>query len=229
VIDRRRAPPPKAGQDSKPGKSAGKGAAKKAKLKKRRLPGFTLVLATDRPKPLVNALQKRIPTRLHLSPYPLEEMKAIVKLIATEEKVLLSPHAARRLARASQGLPRRAKHLLVLLRLYTPKARPQIGTPDVARFLRDHGIDRDGLGPKEQKYLSFLKAGGKASLDTLALYLGTDREDVQFQVEPILVRMKLVDISPSGRQLTPEGRRRVAQAVRRPKKAVVKTACGEEE
>jgi Holliday junction DNA helicase RuvB len=228
VIDRRRAPyPGKAKQKGRAG-GAGKGPAKDAKVKKKRLPPFTLVLATDRPSHLENALQKRIPTRLHLTPYPLNEMKEIVELIAAKERVLLSPQAARRVAVASFGLPRRAKHLLVKLRLFARAERPQIGVPDVAEFLRAHGIDRDGLGPKERKYLRFLQKAGKASLTTLAQFLGTDDEDVRLQVEPPLFRKGLIDISSSGRRLTDRGRKRAAMMKRR-RQAPVTTSEEEEQ
>lgn len=227
VIDWRRAPSLVKTKRKGRTSGAGKGPVKEPKVKKKRLPPFTLVLATDRPSCLLNALQKRIPTRVHLTPYRLKEMKEIVELIAAQERVLLSPQAAERLAEASHGLPRRAKHLLVKLRLFAKVERPKLSVNDVARFLRAHGIDRDGLGPKERNYLRFLRNVGRASLETLAQYLGTDRDDVLLQVEPPLVRKKLVVVSSSGRRLTDLGRKRAARKQRRRQAPV--TASNEEE
>jgi Holliday junction DNA helicase RuvB len=228
VIDRRKAPMPASAKEKGRSTGGAQASAKETKIKKKRLTPFTLVLATDRPSYLLNALQKRLPTRLHLTPYPLKEMKEIVELIAAQEAVLLSPQAARRLAQVSHGLPRRAKHLLVKLRLFARVDRPKIGVADVAEFLQAHGIDRDGLGPKEQRYLRFLRKAGKASLETLAQYLGTDRDDVLLQVEPPMVRKKLVVISSSGRQLTDLGRERAAQKQRR-RQAPVTTSNEEDQ
>lgn len=216
VIDRGKAPRPGTGLPAKKGAAAKATAGKggKGKSKSRRLPPFTLVLATDRPSHLVNALQKRMTTRLDLTPYPLKEMKEIVEIIAAKEQVLLSPQAARQVARVSHGLPRRAKQLVQKLRLFA-RSDEKVSVGDVHEFLRAHGIDRDGLGPREQRYLRFLKGLGKASLDTLAQYLGTDRDDVLLQVEPPLVRKKLVVITASGRRLTEKGKERVAGMKRR--------------
>ncbi len=201
AIDRLRVPPP----ETKAPKGAQKQTGKKAKV--RRLKPFTLVLATDRPGYLLGALKKRCPTRLHLTPYVLKEMKEIVATIASELEVLLSPQATRRLARVCHGLPRQAKHLLTKLRLFFTTEGRKISVGNVEEFLRAFHIDAHGLGPVEHRYLRFLRKNGRASLETLAQYLGTDRDEVLLQLEPILVRKGLVDISSSGRRLTPKGRK----------------------
>lgn len=82
---------------------------------RRQLQPFTLVLATDRPGLLLNALHKRIPIAIHFQPYSESELKEIVAAIATQCNMLLTPQAARVLAAACGSLPRMAKlHLLNL-------------------------------------------------------------------------------------------------------------------
>jgi Holliday junction DNA helicase RuvB len=185
---------------------------------------FTLVLATDRPGELLNAMKRRFPVSLHLPPYALHEMKEIVAVIAANLKVLLSPQATRLLAEVCHGIPRAARHLLERLRHACPTEGRQISSAEVTRFLRDRRIDRHGLGPAERRYLYFLDAKERASLETLALYLGTDRDEVLRQVEPVLVRKRLVDISPSGRRLTPRGTKWVDAARRRRRRARARRA-----
>jgi Holliday junction DNA helicase RuvB len=78
----------------------------------------TLVFATDRPGKLLNALHKRIPSTVCFERYPEGEMKEIVARVAERRSLLLSPQAARRLAKACNGLPRRAEHHVQKLRLF---------------------------------------------------------------------------------------------------------------
>jgi len=84
------------------------------------VPPFTLVLATDQPGSLKNALRKRIPTEVHLNPYPDAEMKVIVERVAAKEGILLTAQGASLLARTCHGLPRIAEHRVRKLRYYFP-------------------------------------------------------------------------------------------------------------
>jgi Holliday junction DNA helicase RuvB len=168
---------------------------------------FSLVLATDRPGQLLNALKKRLAIRVHLDPYPTHEMRDIVAVAATEQGVLLSPQAVGLLVRVCHGLPRQARHLLQQLRLFFPDDHRQLGVREVAGFLKDFGIDRRGFHRLHRKYLRFLDANQAASLATLARHLGTDPDEVESQIEPPLIEQGLIDIGSSGRVLLERGRR----------------------
>jgi holliday junction DNA helicase RuvB len=189
----------------KPSSKGSKG--KQMTPKTRHLEPFTLVLATDRPGQLLNPLKKRFPTKLHLTPYPSKEMKEIVAVVAAESEILLTPQATSRLAMACHGLPRKATHFLQKLRLFYPPQPRDISIKQVERFLRAFHIDEHGFGPEERKYLRFLRRNGKASLETLAQYMGTDRDEVLRQIEPTLVRKGLVSVASSGRRLTAKGQK----------------------
>lgn len=191
----------------------------------------TLVFATDRPGKLLNALHKRIVNRVHFDPYSLPEMKEIVELVASrplpragaanrpegdedgqagslqrDGGVLLSPQAARRLAAVCNGLPRRAEHYVGQVRFHFPDAeRRQLSVADVNTFLESWGIDEDGLGKQERRYVRFVSREGSASLETLASVLGCDTEYVKAQVEQPLRYRGLIRIKSSGRVLTKAG------------------------
>src|SRR5262249_20812118 len=79
---------------------------------------WTLVLATDQPWRLLDALLKRIVIQVFLGFYSPRELREIVAALAAREKLLLSPQATGLIAKMSRGLPRRAEHLLRELRLY---------------------------------------------------------------------------------------------------------------
>jgi Holliday junction DNA helicase RuvB len=97
-----------------------------------------------------------------------------------------------------------------MLRHFQPTGAGALRTQEVKEFLRVHLIDADGLGETERNYLTVLRERGRASLDTLALQLGLDRDEVQHQLEQVLVRLGYVDITSKGRMLTPMGEQRIA-------------------
>lgn len=166
----------------------------------------TVMLATDRPGKLLNALDKRMELTIPLGYYTQPEMKAIVERIATDLNLLISPQAANHFARVSWGLPRKAKYLLQNLRRHFLDAENrQIGMADVREFLLAFGIDLRGLGKTERDYLRFLNRVKKASLDSLASHVGYDGDYVRYQIEPILRRAGLIIIGTGGRKLTDKG------------------------
>lgn len=173
----------------------------------------TIVLATDQPGRLSNALHKRIAVNIALHYYPETELKEIVDRLATDLDILISPQAARLIAQVSGGLPRKAKHHLQNLRRQIPGAeKRQIGVPQVARFLREFGVDQKGLAEQEKTYLSHLQDAGSASLESLAFCLGLDTRFVRSQIEPLLIQQhRLVVIGPGGRRLTLAGKQWIEQ------------------
>jgi len=173
---------------------------------------ITLVFATDKPGQLMNALLKRIPTTVRFRPYPEDEMREIVARIAARRNVLLTPQAARQLARVCHGIPRRAEHRVNDVRLhFADSERRQLGQSDVLKYLRDNSIDADGLGEDEHSYLDFLSRNGSASLEALAGYLGIDQDFLKNQVEQPLRYRGLITVRSSGRMLTEAGKERVGR------------------
>jgi Holliday junction DNA helicase RuvB len=171
-----------------------------------RVEPHTIILATDRPGSLLNALQKRMALQVSLALYDLRELKEIVDRQASDMDILISPQAARLIAQVSAGLPRRAKHHLENLRRHMPIGQSQEFTlQHVRRLLAAFRIDDQGLGERERDYLSYLAEVGSASLESLALYLGIDSMFVRQQIEPVLQRQRLIVIGPSGRKLTASG------------------------
>lgn len=169
---------------------------------------WTLVLATDQPGRLLDALQKRIANAIHLPYYDLRELKEIVEFQASEANLLISSQAAKLVAEVAAGLPRRSKLLLGKLRLFFPASESeQLTLSQVRQFLDDAGYDDGGLDPLERRYLETVAGLGGASLETIALTLGTDAIYIRRQVEAALVRRGLVEIAHGGRRLTPQGRR----------------------
>lgn len=187
------------------------GLAKAAGAQRVAIPTWTLVLATDQPGKLLDALYKRIVITVELDLYTTTELKEIVEVAAARIGLQLSPQAARVIAEASHGLPRRAEHHLMKLRLHFPAADRPLGRAEVSEYLRSFELDESGLGRLGRRYLVTLREMGSASLESLARILGTDTDYVKKQVECVLLRRGLIGIDSSGRKLTTKGREWVAR------------------
>jgi len=168
---------------------------------------FTLILSTNQSGKLLDALLQRVPLRFTLVPYTEREMRVIIQNYAAELGILLSTQAVTRLAQASRGLPRTARHRLEVL-------KNAIGCPDKAvtktqvdKHLRLHGIDDDNLTEDDRRYLGVLagRGGAPSSLRTIALAMGLDGETLRREVEPYLIQRGWVSIESSGRCLTQQG------------------------
>jgi Holliday junction DNA helicase RuvB len=202
AIDRKSIPAP-----------GGKGSERETEGDKRiALPPWSLALATDQPGRLLDALLKRVVLPVYFDYYPARELKEVVADLATRSNILVSPQAAGLVARVACGLPRKAKLLLQNLRLFHPDAETkQLGIEHVREFLGAIGTDQTGLGPMEVRYLEAVADLGGASLESIALVIGTDKTFVRRQIEAPLVRRALVTIAPGGRRLTPSGQKWVEE------------------
>ncbi len=178
------------------------------------VPPFTIIVATDQPGKLTNALRQRIVLTFHLTRYCDPEMRVIVGNRASELGLLLSSQAITRLAEASRGIPRRAGHLLASLKTCVGDCEAAITRPQVRTHLEELGIDEDNLTREDRLYLAILaqNAGAHVSLDTIALRMGLDAQCVRRDVESYLAQhYGWVLIEPSGRRLSDSGLQHVAK------------------
>jgi Holliday junction DNA helicase RuvB len=174
----------------------------------------TLVLATDQPGKLHNALQKRMAVTITLTYYSTREMRQIINRLLADMGMLMSPQGANMLAGICFGVPRRAQHHLNNLRRhYAELNTQQFGITEVRKYLDDSGFDANGLNSASQRYLRVLAVQERASIETLALAIGSDATYVRQQIEPILVQAGYVSISSGGRRLTAAGTKLTLNAI----------------
>jgi Holliday junction resolvasome RuvABC ATP-dependent DNA helicase subunit len=168
---------------------------------------ITVILATNQPGKLLQALRKRMEHTISLSEYSRAELVEIVAAAASKQELSLSPQAMGRIAVVSQGQPRRVEQMLRGMRrhFYADMKSRQLSVDDVRRFLADAGIDARGLDAQQQLYLRKLAKLRAASLATLANLLGSDPDDVANYVEPGLIKLGYVRIGQAGRELTQVG------------------------
>jgi len=171
-----------------------------------KIPAFTLIAASDQIGKLKNALLQRMPLRFCLRDYTEAEMKVIVANYAASIGILLSPQAAKRLGKASRGVPRRARHLLHSLHTCLENTSQTVTMSMADKHLKSVGIDKDDLTEHDRLYLGILaRRGGFVSLESIAIQLSLDAETVMHQVEPFLTRMEVISVDRRGRTLTDKG------------------------
>lgn len=151
------------------------------------LPYWTMVGATTEcilPKPF----QDRFPLQFTLEPYTLEQMALIIKRSYPKMK----DEWAKAIAQRSRGIPR--------LALSYSESVELMGSLDYFDIM---GIDELGLNELDRRYLDALRKGeGRAlSLSTLGAMVGEQPRNLASLVEPILLKLGLIAISPKGRVL----------------------------
>jgi Holliday junction DNA helicase RuvB len=175
---------------------------------------FTLILATNEPGCVKPALRGRLRS-IEFAPYSPRELTAIAKKAADDDKLEVTPQAARILAAAAQGSPRKIHRRLQDLKLFWSHAK-RFRQRHVEDLLRHEGIDHHGLTPNQRQYLKLLSAtpGSALSLQSLATTLGCGPKYVQEEIEVFLVAKGYVQVaSGAGRKLTAEGRQMVREAI----------------
>lgn len=176
------------------------------------IPEWTLVVATDQPGRLKNALHQRLVLRFTIESYTEAEMRVIVGNRAAEMGVLLSPQACRRIAQAARGVPRRAGHALQSLRTVLGDPGVTVTRAMANRHLASLGVDGDNLNQNDRNYLACLaRREGSVSVETLALHLGLDDITLKRDIETYLTQMGLINVDSRGRSLSEQGKAFVAE------------------
>ena len=173
------------------------------------LPPFHLIAASDRSGKLLTPFKRRFALTLQFDAYSTRELDAITRQRATELGMVLSPQAAKLLARTSRGIPRLVGQRLRLLRdFYGTRPPNEFDLPHVRKFLNSLGVDNCGLNRSDRKYLvvAFEQGDEGVSLRTLAARLEIDSDSVFRDVEPFLMREGLLAIQQRGRVLTAAGK-----------------------
>lgn len=158
---------------------------------------FTIVGATTELEKIIKPLRDRFVHRPKFEEYTDDEMALIVTRMSDRIGTDISNHHAKVLGRASAGVPRQAKTLV-----YTAR---DLGTNDPDKVLHTCGITKDGLTEDHIDYLRAIDSMGQiAGVDVISNYTGQPK-DIILDLEKLLVRKRLIEYSPKGRQLMIKG------------------------
>jgi Holliday junction DNA helicase RuvB len=174
------------------------------------LPRFTLVGATTRSGMLTQPLRARFGIHCTFEFYGVAELERILLRSAERMALVVTPDAARELARRCRGTPRIANRMLRRVRDFAQVEGD--GTVDVALVRMALGrlhVDEVGLDKLDIRLLEticFKFGGGPVGLDTLAASLGEARDTIEDTAEPYLLQQGFVMRTPRGRVITERGR-----------------------
>lgn len=173
------------------------------------LPKFTLVGATTRSGLITKPLRDRfgIPTRLEF--YTTEELTEVVRRGARLLDLNMSEDGAREVASRSRGTPRIAGRLLRRVRDFALVAeRDTVDAVAADAALTRLQVDNLGLDTMDRRYLMCIGdtyTGGPVGIETLAAALSEPRDAIEDIIEPYLMQAGLVQRTPRGRMLSPDG------------------------
>ncbi|MCF6215475.1 MAG: Holliday junction branch migration DNA helicase RuvB [Emcibacter sp.] len=173
------------------------------------LPPFTLIGATTRSGLLTTPLRDRfgIPTRLEF--YSAEDLETIVRRAARVLKVEMTSDGALEIARRARGTPRIAGRLLRRVADFALVRADGGVNREVADLALDMlEVDKRGLDAMDHKYLKCIGVnynGGPVGIETLAAALSEPRDAIEEIIEPYLIQTGLVQRTPRGRMLSPQG------------------------
>jgi len=173
------------------------------------LPPFTLVGATTRSGLITKPLRDRfgIPTRLEF--YTTEELTEVVRRGARLLDLKMTEEGAREVAARSRGTPRIAGRLLRRVRDFALVAEKDVvDAPHADAALTRLQVDNLGLDTMDRRYLKCIGEtymGGPVGVETLAAALSEPRDAIEDIIEPYLMQIGLVQRTPRGRMLSPDG------------------------
>lgn len=175
------------------------------------LPKFTLIGATTKAGELSGPLRDRFGIIHRLEFYNFEELSKVVKRTADILDIKITDDGAEVIAKCSRGTPRIANRLVKRVSDFAIVKYDGTITGEVAKeSLKALKIDEYGLDSTDRALLKMIVEkydGGPVGINTLAAALGEDIRTLEDVCEPYLLQIGLLQRTPQGRKISPEGYR----------------------
>jgi len=173
---------------------------------KLQLPHFTLVGATTRAGALTSPLRERFGIVARLNFYTDSELEQIVLRSAGILNIVIDQAGAREIAHRSRATPRVANRLLRRVRDYAEvKGDGRISEEIAGKALEMFEVDGMGLDNMDRKILTTIIekfSGGPVGLETIAVAVGEETENITDVYEPFLIQSGFLERTPRGRMAT---------------------------
>ena len=165
---------------------------------------FTLIGATTEAGMLLRPFYDRFIHHFTLENYSIEELVEIIKNSCRKLKVSIDYSAVKDIAKRSRFTPRIANSLLQWCRDYACQGSAQhiITQRMVESAMNLKKIDEIGLDKSDREYIMVLKRAGKPmGLNTIVASTGLSKETVEWQIEPYLLKLGIIEKGQKGRSL----------------------------
>ena len=173
------------------------------------LPKFTLIGATTKAGELSSPLRDRFGMIHRLEFYTIEELTKVVLRTAKIIDVSITDDGAKAIAIRSRGTPRIANRLVKRVSDFAIVKYDGIIDEKVANESLDIlKIDEFGLDKTDRALLNLIIEkydGGPVGIETIAAALSEDVRTIEDVCEPYLLQAGLLQRTPRGRKVSPEG------------------------
>lgn len=187
------------------------GKSQTAKTLRVPLPKFTLIGATTKAGELSSPLRDRFGMIHRLEFYTLDELKQVVLRTAGILEIKITEEGAAAIARRSRGTPRIANRLVKRVADFAIVKYDGMIDEVVANESLDLlKIDEFGLDTTDRALLNLIIEkydGGPVGIETIAAALSEDVRTIEDVCEPYLLQAGLLQRTPRGRKVSPEGYR----------------------
>ena len=187
------------------------GKSQTAKTLRVPLPKFTLIGATTKAGELSGPLRDRFGVIHRLEFYSPEELADVVKRTSKILDINITESGAMAIARRSRGTPRIANRLVKRVSDFAIVKYDGIIDERVAEESLDTlKIDAFGLDNTDRALLNLIidkYDGGPVGIETIAAALSEDVRTIEDVCEPYLLQSGLLQRTPRGRKVSPEGYR----------------------
>lgn len=187
------------------------GKSQTAKTLRIPIPKFTLIGATTKAGELSSPLRDRFGMIYRLEFYTIEELTQVVLRTSKILEVDITPEGAKAIARRSRGTPRIANRLIKRVSDFAiVKYNGTIDETVANESLDLLKIDEFGLDNTDRALLNLIIEkydGGPVGIETIAAALSEDVRTIEDVCEPYLLQAGLLQRTPRGRKVSPEGYR----------------------
>lgn len=179
------------------------------------LPKFTLIGATTKAGALSGPLRDRFGIIHRLQFYSIEELSKVINRTASILEIKITDDGAEAIAKRSRGTPRIANRLVKRVSDFALIKFDGVITKDVANYSLDIlNIDEFGLDMTDRALLNLIIEkydGGPVGIETIAAALSEDVRTLEDVCEPYLLQAGLLQRTPRGRKVSPEGYRHLGK------------------
>ena len=187
------------------------GKSQTAKTLRVPIPKFTLIGATTKAGELSGPLRDRFGMIYRLEFYTVEELALVIKRTATILNINITDSGAKAIAMRSRGTPRIANRLVKRVSDFAIVKYNGVIDEKVANESLDTlKIDEFGLDNTDRALLNLIIEkydGGPVGIETIAAALSEDVRTIEDVCEPYLLQAGLLQRTPRGRKVSPEGYR----------------------
>ena len=181
------------------------------------LPKFTLIGATTKAGELSGPLRDRFGIIYRLQFYTIEELSKVITRTASILDIKITEDGAKAIAKRSRGTPRIANRLVKRVADFAFIKFDGIITDEVANYALDIlNIDEFGLDTTDRAFLNLIVEkydGGPVGIETIAAALSEDVRTLEDVCEPYLLQAGLLQRTPRGRKVSPEGYRHLGKTL----------------